>query len=812
MVLPGELMKVFVIKEGKEAGQGVAYLDDGTMVVVDQARKALGKTIEVNVTSVLQTTAGKMIFCRWPDAGLVEDPASRNNRIGDRRDPRPARDLRAPERRENERRDGAMPIPPGVPVPGPCVARAGAGGRRRRPTSRPPRPRPRRNSPAMRLVAGLLLAAAVSAGAAEKPAPLQRRIDAILDRPAFAPAFWGVEVRNVRTGRILYARNAEKNFKPASSLKVVTTAAALDAFGPDARFRTTVETAGRLDAFGRIVGDVYLVGGGDPNLSGRFHDGRAIAPFEQLAAQMETAGVRRIEGRVLGHEGLFGGDRRGDDWAWGDLVWCYGAEVSALALNDNCVDLTVAPGEREGDAVVIGASPPSSYYRIVSTATTSARGAPGQLRLERDLGGNVIRISGTHAIGQKPWQGSVAIEDPARFAATVFREVLAAKGIVVTGEADTLSAPLPGTRRVLASLESAPVSELIATINKKSQNLHTEMLLRLLGARRSGVGTQESGAEAVEEFLHRMGVRTGGMAAPGRLRPLALRPPLAARDGHAAGGHGPASPRRRLPRQPARRRGGRHAGLEDEGHGGGGPRPGQDRHHPQRERPHRLCHRAQRRAPGLLRGGQPSHHRRLRSRGRPRRAGRAPRGLVSGPIAVAVAGDLAGRVRLGVVVIEGVSVRASDPALAAEIEADRAGSPRSATPGVPSGDVPGVEEARALYKAVGLDPTKTRPSNEALLRRVLKGEALYTVNTLVDALNLSSVREQMPFGLYDLDRVEPPVELRRGRPGRVVRRHPQGRGERGRAPGAVRRPRGLRQPDLRLRPHDDHPRHAAPRW
>jgi hypothetical protein len=112
VVLPGELMKVFVIKEGKEAGQGVAYLDDGTMVVVDQARKALGKTIEVSVTSVLQTTAGKMIFCRWPDAHLVDDPASRNNRIGDRRDPRPARDLRAPERRELERREGgaqAMP-------------------------------------------------------------------------------------------------------------------------------------------------------------------------------------------------------------------------------------------------------------------------------------------------------------------------------------------------------------------------------------------------------------------------------------------------------------------------------------------------------------------------------------------------------------------------------------------------------------------------------------------------------------------------------------------------------------------------------
>ena len=137
---------------------------------------------------------------------------------------------------------------------------------------------------------------------------------------------------------------------------------------------------------------------------------------------------------------------------------------------------------------------------------------------------------------------------------------------------------------------------------------------------------------------------------------------------------------------------------------------------------------------------------------------------MSAPVAVAVAPDLAGRVRLGLVVIEGVVVKASDPALTAEIEA-AAADLRQRHAGKASGDVPGVEDARALYKAVGLDPTKTRPSNEALLRRVLKGESLYTVNTLVDALNLSSVREQMPFGLYDLARVEPPVELRLGRPG-----------------------------------------------
>ncbi|HVR72161.1 MAG TPA: PIN domain-containing protein [Vicinamibacteria bacterium] len=103
VVLPGEVMRVFVIKEGKEAGQGVAYLDDGTMVVVDQAKKALGRTIEVSVTSVLQTTAGKMIFCRWIDAPPAEE-AARSLRLGDRRDPRNGRDYRLPDRRETDRR------------------------------------------------------------------------------------------------------------------------------------------------------------------------------------------------------------------------------------------------------------------------------------------------------------------------------------------------------------------------------------------------------------------------------------------------------------------------------------------------------------------------------------------------------------------------------------------------------------------------------------------------------------------------------------------------------------------------------------
>ncbi|HET7294872.1 MAG TPA: phenylalanine--tRNA ligase beta subunit-related protein [Vicinamibacteria bacterium] len=133
-------------------------------------------------------------------------------------------------------------------------------------------------------------------------------------------------------------------------------------------------------------------------------------------------------------------------------------------------------------------------------------------------------------------------------------------------------------------------------------------------------------------------------------------------------------------------------------------------------------------------------------------------------LSLTVAPELTGRARLGVLALEGVTVHEADPGLATEVDALCA-ELRARHAGVPSGSVPGVEEARGLYKALGIDPTKTRPSNEALLRRALKGEALYRINTLVDALNLASLRSQVPFGLYDLAKLEPPLTLRRGGPG-----------------------------------------------
>ena len=381
--------------------------------------------------------------------------------------------------------------------------------------------------------------------AAREPLPdsLKRAIDSVVDRPAFAPAFWGIEVRSLSTGRVLYSKNAGKNMKPASTFKLLATAAAVDLFPPEERFRTSVETAGHLDAAGRLIGDVLLVGRGDANLSGRFFDGRAIAPFEKMADALLAAGVVRIEGRIVGHEGLFKGDRRGEDWAWEDLVWCYGAEVSALSFNDNCAELKASAGERAGDPLVIERAPISDYYRVVSTATTSAAGTKSDLTLARDFGANVIKLSGTHPLGERPWEGSVALEDPARYAATVFKETLETKGIRVEGDVATSSEPLPGGLRVLAFLESPPLTEIVKAVNKPSQNLHTEMLLRLLGVKAKGEGSVAAGHEALKEFLRRSGVAeepgalrdASGLSRSDLIRPHEVVNLLVAMDKHPRG-------------------------------------------------------------------------------------------------------------------------------------------------------------------------------------------------------------------------------------------------------------------------------------
>jgi D-alanyl-D-alanine carboxypeptidase/D-alanyl-D-alanine-endopeptidase (penicillin-binding protein 4) len=323
-------------------------------------------------------------------------------------------------------------------------------------------------------------------------------------------AIVGVEVRRVATGAVLYRKNADISLTPASTLKLVTTAAALDAYGPDVRFATTVQARTPPSADGFVAGDLYLVGNGDPSLSRELgaHPERGV--FDLLAESLREKGVRRVSGRVIGSDAAFAGERRGHDWSWEDLVWWYGAEAAGLTFADGAADLKISAGAAAGEPVRVARHPASDYYRVESQAVTCAPGVEPSFTLDRPLGQNVIKLSGCLAPSTPTLDRFVALEDPVLYAATVFTEALRAQGIEVAGPPAALAAPPPAGLAVLTSYSGAPLAEILKDVNKPSHNLRAEMLLRLVGLKVKGEGSADAGVAALGEFLKAHDVDTSG--------------------------------------------------------------------------------------------------------------------------------------------------------------------------------------------------------------------------------------------------------------------------------------------------------------
>jgi D-alanyl-D-alanine carboxypeptidase/D-alanyl-D-alanine-endopeptidase (penicillin-binding protein 4) len=359
----------------------------------------------------------------------------------------------------------------------------------------------------------LALGATTHAAPASPPShgPLKSKLDRIVSRPELAHSQWGIRVQDLGRGATLYSLNDSLSLTPASTLKLATTAAALDAYGPNAEISTTVETAARVDNAGRVLGDVFLVGRGDPMIWGTSAE-CPITGFDRLADQLVAAGVKRIEGRLIGHEGAFTGSRRAVDWGWADLMWYYGADVSALVFNNSAVNFRVAPGERVDDPVSLDGNPRSAYYKVVVTAKTAAPESKPDLIIDRPLGSNVVYFGGTLPQGGAAEDLFVSMEDPALFAATVFAETLEAHGIRVRGPIETSRGALPSESRALATLTSARLAEIVRQVNQPSHNLRAEMLLRLVGLRARGEGSAEAGIGATKDFLARQGVSLDGWA------------------------------------------------------------------------------------------------------------------------------------------------------------------------------------------------------------------------------------------------------------------------------------------------------------
>src|SRR5215211_2189638 len=263
------------------------------------------------------------------------------------------------------------------------------------------------------LVLCLFLRVAAFAQAPKTVAELQTRISEILAKPELAPAMVGIKVVSLDTGRVLFEENAAKLLRPASNMKMYTVAAALDRLSPDYRFVTSVYAATRPDSYGVVRGDLTIYGRGDPSIAARFNNGDYFKAIDDLASRIVAAGVKRVEGDLVGDESYFVGPKYGSGWEWEDLTWYYGAEISPLTVNDNALDLFVKPGLAVGQPALITTGPPDPLLTIVNKVTTSAKGLRRELSIHRGLNENTITIKGTISLDDRSYTGGIGISHPA---------------------------------------------------------------------------------------------------------------------------------------------------------------------------------------------------------------------------------------------------------------------------------------------------------------------------------------------------------------------------------------------------------------
>jgi D-alanyl-D-alanine carboxypeptidase/D-alanyl-D-alanine-endopeptidase (penicillin-binding protein 4) len=348
----------------------------------------------------------------------------------------------------------------------------------------------------------LQAAGGAACGGTEPPGtPLPARLAALLRAPALNPDETGIILLRLPDGHPIFSRNAERPLKPASAIKVLTSAAALALLKPEYVFETQVLADAPIDGAGIVAGNLYLKGYGAPDLVGE--------AWWLMARRLAALGLRRVDGDLVADDTYFDAVRRPPGWPAPTADSWYNAPVGALSCNFNVVTVRVDPSPIAGARPDITLEPIGSYFQVLNRATTTT--GPTGLRVMRSYedGQNTLVISGTIRRGGGPVTFNRGVEDPPLYAAHAFREIARGAGIEIRGA--TVTGAVPDTARPLHRHESRPLGVLVRDMNKNSNNFMAENLLKTLAAQFVGVpGTTAAGIEVVKTYLAGIGVDLAG--------------------------------------------------------------------------------------------------------------------------------------------------------------------------------------------------------------------------------------------------------------------------------------------------------------
>jgi len=316
----------------------------------------------------------------------------------------------------------------------------------------------------------------------------------------------GISVVRLSDKTPLFRHNSRELFTVASNMKLFTTASALDYLGAQYQFKTRVFYRGEIDPKGRLLGDIIVRGGGDPNISGRFNGGKVTAVLEDWAEVVLQAGIKEIGGDIVADASFFDKEWIHPGWPKDQLLSWYCAPTSALSLNDNCVDVILQPGKNGRAEMEL--EPGGGYLKVVNSCKVSDNLKKARVHVNRDPDSGEICVKGEIPQGRKSpkYSVSVPVDNPPLFLASVFREVLGKKGIKVSGQPRLLGAEESDqTTWKLLKCTTSTMAQAVTVANTKSHNFYAEQILKTVGAEVRGEGSRPAGLEVIKELMFKLG-------------------------------------------------------------------------------------------------------------------------------------------------------------------------------------------------------------------------------------------------------------------------------------------------------------------
>lgn len=359
------------------------------------------------------------------------------------------------------------------------------------------------------LVAVAVILTGGAAIAAETSPSLEANIRSLISTAALGGKS-GVYVLDVASGEVVANVDGEQALTPASCNKLLTTAAGLSLLGPQYRFSTQLRYNGEIDG-GALKGDLIVRGGGDPTISGRFEANKkdVVAAMRAWADELTSRGIKRVTGNIVADDRFFDRDVFHKTWYARERGEWYEAEVTGLAFNDNCVDLTWSGiGKLPGDTAGLVINPGTTYARVKNNVRVVAKGRPSSRYYVREKGSNDIVASGTITV-ETSKEDSASVDNGSLYFASVFRDVLTSAGIVVDGKPMLGDAKVP-EGKLLVERRSPILADVVNTINRNSQNFYAECLCKTLGHEKEKLGSFAAGCAVVKAWLRSQKIFTTG--------------------------------------------------------------------------------------------------------------------------------------------------------------------------------------------------------------------------------------------------------------------------------------------------------------